>query len=59
MSPTIPPPADTEEIPPTDPAPPVLEIPRVPSMPDWPGEAVTAVECPHPHPHQSEVSNVR
>lgn len=56
MSPTIPPPADTEEIPPTDPAPPVLEIPRVPSMP-WAEEAATAVECPHPHPHQSETAS--
>lgn len=53
MTTTIPPPPpapDTEEIPPTDPAPATLAPARVPSLPDWPSEAVTAVECPHPHP---------
>ena len=54
---TIPPPADLDEPPPTDPAPPALQAPRVPSLPDWPSEAVTAVECPHPHSHQSETSS--
>ena len=48
MTPTIPPPPDTEEIPPTDPAPPGPRA-ALPSLAPWPEEAVTAVECPHPH----------
>jgi hypothetical protein len=40
-------PDDDDEIPDTEPAPVVLEVPRVPSLP-WGEEQVTAVECPHP-----------
>jgi hypothetical protein len=41
---TLPP--EEEEIPDTDPAPMVL--PRAVSLPDWPEETPTAVQCPHP-----------
>jgi hypothetical protein len=47
---TIPPPRDTDEIPPTDPAPPT-PTERVPSMTEEDFkrfEAPTAVGCPHP-----------
>ncbi len=42
---TLPP--EEEEIPDTDPAPMVLRLPA-PSMPAWPEETPTAVQCPHP-----------
>ena len=44
---TVPPPQDTEEVPPpTDPAPTVR--PPAESVAPWPEEQVTAVECPNP-----------
>ena len=48
--PAHPPPCDTDEIPPTDPAPPT-PTERVPSMTEEDfarHEAVTAIRCPHP-----------
>lgn len=47
MSTTVPPPRDTEEVPPpTDPAPTVR--PPAESLAPWPEETPTAVEVPHP-----------
>lgn len=49
------PPVGTEEVPDTDPAPVVVDVPRVPSLP-WTEETPTAVERPHPHEHRSETT---
>lgn len=45
---TVPPPPDPDDPPPTDPAPPPTERGTSPELEPWPGEQVTAVECPHP-----------
>ena len=44
--PALPLPDDTDEIPDTDPAPPVVPVERVPSLP-WAEEVPTGVQCPH------------